>query len=114
MNAITYSPASLDHLSLALERQRDGRVGRVDLAGQPVAGEDRVRRQPQPGLMRQIHCAEQVTLAGAPASKNTRRVFLRDFPFAVVYRPDADGITIFALAHHSRRPGYWQSRVQDR
>lgn len=53
-------------------------------------------------------------LAGAPASKNTRRVFLKDFPFAVVYRPDADGITIFALAHHSRRPGYWQSRVQDR
>ena len=53
-------------------------------------------------------------LAGAPASKNTRRVFLKDFPFAVVYRPDADGIIIFALAHHSRRPGYWQSRVQDR
>ena len=53
-------------------------------------------------------------LAGAPASRNTRRVFLKDFPFAVVYRPDAEGITIFALAHHSRRPGYWQSRVQDR
>jgi toxin ParE1/3/4 len=52
--------------------------------------------------------------AGAPATKNTRRAFLKDFPFAVVYRPDADGITIFALAHHSRRPGYWQSRVQDR
>jgi hypothetical protein len=52
--------------------------------------------------------------AGAPATKNTRRVFLKDFPFAVVYRPDADGITVFALAHHSRRPGYWQSRVQDR
>jgi plasmid stabilization system protein ParE len=53
-------------------------------------------------------------LAGSPATKNTRRIFLKDFPFAVVYRPDADGITIFALAHHSRRPGYWQSRVQDR
>lgn len=53
-------------------------------------------------------------LAGSPATRETRRVFLRDFPFAVVYRPDADGITIFALAHHSRRPGYWQSRVQDR
>jgi len=53
-------------------------------------------------------------LAGAPASKNTRRVFVQNFPFSVVYRPDADGIIIFALAHHSRRPEYWQSRVQDR
>jgi plasmid stabilization system protein ParE len=53
-------------------------------------------------------------LAGSPATKHTRRVFVKDFPFAVVYRPDADGITVFALAHHSRRPGYWQSRVQNR
>jgi toxin ParE1/3/4 len=53
-------------------------------------------------------------LAGSRATKNTRRVFLKDFPFAVVYRPDADGITIFALAHHARRPGYWKSRVQGR
>jgi toxin ParE1/3/4 len=53
-------------------------------------------------------------LAGSPATKSTRRIFLKHFPFAVVYRPDTNGITIFALAHHSRRPGYWQSRVQDR
>lgn len=53
-------------------------------------------------------------LTGSPASKNTRRVFIKDFPFALVYRPDADGIVIFALAHHSRRPEYWYSRVQER
>jgi plasmid stabilization system protein ParE len=53
-------------------------------------------------------------LAGSPASKNTRRVFVKDFPFAVVYRPDELGIVIFALAHHSRRPEYWQLRVQER
>jgi toxin ParE1/3/4 len=51
--------------------------------------------------------------AGTPATKDTRRVFLKDFPFAVVFRPDTEGITIFALAHHSRRPGYWRSRVKD-
>jgi len=53
-------------------------------------------------------------LAGSPATRNTRRVFVKDFPFAVVYRPHADGITVFALAHHSRRPGHWQLRVQER
>lgn len=53
-------------------------------------------------------------LSGSPASKSTRRVFVKNFPFAVVYRPDAEGIVIFAIAHHSRQPEYWQSRVQDR
>ena len=42
-------------------------------------------------------------LSGSPATNNTRRVFLKDFPFAVVYRPETGGITIFAFAHHSRR-----------
>jgi toxin ParE1/3/4 len=52
-------------------------------------------------------------LAGSVSSKNTRRVFLKGFPFAVVYRPEDGGIRVFALAHHSRRPGYWLSRVQE-
>lgn len=53
-------------------------------------------------------------LAGSPYVKGTRRVFLKDFPFAVVYRPTTDGVVVFALAHQSRLPGYWQSRVQER
>lgn len=53
-------------------------------------------------------------LAGSPAQNRTRRVFLRDFPFALVYRSDEQVITIYALAHHSRKPGYWRSRTDDR
>ena len=53
-------------------------------------------------------------LAGSPASKSTRRVLLHRFPFSVVYRPDPDGIVIFAVAHHARRPGYWRPRTVDR
>ena len=53
-------------------------------------------------------------LAGLPASKNTRRVFVKDFQFAVAHRPEEDGIVIFALAHHARRPEYWQQPVQER
>ena len=53
-------------------------------------------------------------LAGSPAQNRTRRVFLRDFPFALVYRPDEQGITNYALAHHARKPGYWRSRTDDR
>lgn len=53
-------------------------------------------------------------LTGTPASARTRRMFLKDFPFALVYRPDNMGIVVFALAHHARRPGYWRSRLDDR
>ncbi|WP_443082024.1 type II toxin-antitoxin system RelE/ParE family toxin [Synechococcus sp. BA-132 BA5] len=53
-------------------------------------------------------------LTGSAASKNTRRVFLKDFPFALVFRPDEEGIVVFALAHHARRPGYWRNRKDDR
>jgi hypothetical protein len=55
-------------------------------------------------------------LAGSPASQNTRRVFVKDFPFALIYRPDSDGIVIFAVAmgttfvsaeRGSNAPGFW-------
>jgi toxin ParE1/3/4 len=53
-------------------------------------------------------------LAGSPASAGTRRLLLREFPFSLVYRPEPEGIVVFALAHHQRHPGYWLSRVQER
>jgi hypothetical protein len=50
-------------------------------------------------------------LTGTPASERTRRIFLKDFPFALVYRPDDMGLVVFAVAHHARRPGYWRNRI---
>jgi plasmid stabilization system protein ParE len=52
--------------------------------------------------------------AGSPAAANTRRVYLQGFPFSVVYREVEAGIVIFAVVHQSRRPNYWELRVQDR
>lgn len=48
---------------------------------------------------------------GSPASRSTKRVFVKRFPFSIVYRADKEGIVVFAIAHHSRRPGYWASRL---
>ena len=42
----------------------------------------------------------------------TRRYLLRRFPFSVVYRPGPAAVLILAVAHGSRRPGYWQARTQ--
>jgi toxin ParE1/3/4 len=41
----------------------------------------------------------------------TRRFVLRRFPFSVVYLDDLDLVTIIAVAHSKRRPGYWKGRV---
>jgi len=53
-------------------------------------------------------------LSGSPYRSNTRRVLVKDFPFSLVYRPEPEGIVIFAVAHYARRPYYWQSRVRAR
>jgi toxin ParE1/3/4 len=53
-------------------------------------------------------------LTGTPMSENTRRMFLKDFPFALVYRLEENGIVVFALANHARRPEYWRDRIDDR
>jgi hypothetical protein len=34
--------------------------------------------------------------AGSPAAANTRRVFIKGFPFSIIYRAEGDGIVVFA------------------
>lgn len=45
--------------------------------------------------------------------QRTRRFILSGFPFDLVYCALPDEILIVALAHHSRRPGYWKDRLRD-
>ena len=49
--------------------------------------------------------------AGSHATKSTKLVFVKRFPFSVVYRPDREGIVVFAITHHSRKPEYWAQRA---
>ena len=42
-----------------------------------------------------------------------RRAFVERFPYSVYYRVFPDHIQILALHHHSRRPGYWRSRLKE-
>lgn len=53
-------------------------------------------------------------LSGSPSRAKTRRIIVKGFPFSLFYRPESDEIVIFALAHHARRPFYWQSRTRAR
>jgi plasmid stabilization system protein ParE len=40
----------------------------------------------------------------------TRRFHLRHFPFTVMYDFDGAKVTVLAVAHQRRRPGYWLAR----
>lgn len=48
-----------------------------------------------------------------PVEENgTRRFLLWRFPFTLIYSEEASVITIWAVAHGSRRPDYWARRNQ--
>ena len=40
-----------------------------------------------------------------------RRFILSGFPYDMIYAVHDSEIVILAIAHHSRRPGYWRTRV---
>lgn len=46
-------------------------------------------------------------------SANTRRCSTNRFPFGVIYQVQSGEVRIIAIAHQKRRPGYWQSRLED-
>jgi len=47
---------------------------------------------------------------GQAGAGNTRTLPLHSFPYSLIYRLQADVIRVIAVAHHSRRPGYWAKR----
>jgi len=46
-----------------------------------------------------------------PEMLGVRRMLLRRFPYAIVYVELEAEIRVLALAHTSREPGFWRSRL---
>ena len=74
-------------------------------------------RSPKAALhfIAELHRASD-TIREAPerwptGKNNTRRFLLWRFPFSVIYSEEESTITIWAVAHGSRRPEYWAHRV---
>jgi plasmid stabilization system protein ParE len=42
--------------------------------------------------------------------RNTRRAFVRRFPYAVFFRVVTDGVVILAVLHQARSPDVWRRR----
>jgi plasmid stabilization system protein ParE len=47
---------------------------------------------------------------GAPLPRGARKLFLRRFPFLVMYRAEAEHILVLAIAHQRRHPSSWLDR----
>jgi plasmid stabilization system protein ParE len=47
---------------------------------------------------------------GKAVSKRLRALAFKHFPYFLIYRLSPDSITIHAVAHERRRPGYWSGR----
>ena len=60
-----------------------------------------------------VELIQQNPDSGRPMGEGYRRVLTNRFPYAVIYvERDADFFVI-AVAHTSRRPGYWKDRLEE-
>jgi toxin ParE1/3/4 len=50
-------------------------------------------------------------LLGALWRQGKRRFVMKHIPYTVTYAVVGDEIQVMAVAHHSRRPNYWQKRT---
>jgi len=41
--------------------------------------------------------------------RDRRRYLMRRFPYSLIYRVVGEEVRILAVAHQSRRPGYWRT-----
>lgn len=64
----------------------------------------------------EVHRAISVVISHPRAAKKVRGTIrskvLFHFPYSLLYSIESDLILIVAVAHHKRRPTYWQSRLQ--
>lgn len=61
-------------------------------------------------LIASVERIAQSPEAWPPYLAGTRRYFFPKFPFSLVYRVAGDTLTVMAVAHHRRKPGYWGNR----
>lgn len=49
---------------------------------------------------------------GRKLETDARSLCINAFPFSLIYSIEPTELIVVAVAHHSRRPGYWQERLR--
>lgn len=61
---------------------------------------------------RTLELIERFPLTGAPVpgveDRNVRRLPVHNFPYHVVFIALSDRVSVLAIAHDRRKPGYWK------
>jgi toxin ParE1/3/4 len=99
-----YHPAARDELRAAIrhdEAERPGRGALLEAAVSTLLR--RVRRLPRSAPL----------WPSLPTTIEGRRVRVTRHPYLLVFAVLADYLVVIAVAHMSRRPGYWLMRVDD-
>jgi len=52
-------------------------------------------------------------MTGEAGIEGAKRIILRRFPYDIVTIDKHDEVLVIAVAHHSRKPGYWRDRVKE-
>ena len=55
---------------------------------------------------------EIVPLTNLPSAAGAKRLLLKRFPYDIVVLELPEEIIVVAVAHQSRRPGYWRDRLR--
>lgn len=61
-------------------------------------------------LRRVVELAAGQPGIGAPGLRGTTRLYFKRFPYTLIFRNQDSSIRVIAIAHQSRRPGYWVGR----
>lgn len=59
-------------------------------------------------VYRAIRLLATMPSLGSPTYPETHSWPLRRYPYTLIYRADADGLCVIAVAHQSRAPAYWR------
>lgn len=61
-------------------------------------------------LKRVVSLANHQPGIGSPGLHGTSRLYLKRFPYTLVFRIERESVRVIAVAHQSRHPGYWAGR----
>ena len=93
----SFTPAARDEFVAAIHWYvADGRAASAEFFEQDVD--------------RALRLLDFMPRLGTPGTRGTRTWPLRDFPYSLVYRIEHGDISVIAVAHQSREPGYWRGR----
>jgi toxin ParE1/3/4 len=94
---VEFQPAAEHELVEATQRY-------LDDGGPPIA------EQFESALNSAVQLLAFMPKLGKPGFSGTRLWPLKHFPYTLVYRVTGEVLSIVAVAHQSRVPGYWQGR----